>query len=129
MIFRRMLGSLSRARTLLPQVGLSLLDAGHDHIARASGRQPVQPRAPADDGDAVEVLRAGVVGAVHHRGHWETQRHAELVPARTSLFGSHTRGREGGSAREPPCGFEGLGFCSDDEKSAHLDRSIALACN
>lgn len=50
---------------LLPQLGLSLLDGGHDHIADARGGQTVQPGADALDGDNVEVPGARVVGAVY----------------------------------------------------------------
>jgi hypothetical protein len=69
---------------LLPEVGLPLLDSGHDHVADAGGRQPVQPPLNALDGDDVEVLGPGVVGAVHRRRHRQTQRHAELVPRGSS---------------------------------------------
>ena len=84
--------------TFLAQVGLSLLDAGHDHVSGASCGQPIQPCAPANDGNAVEVLRAGVVGAVHDRGHWETQCHAELVSGGSSLLGRHRGAKRGLSA-------------------------------
>jgi len=69
---------------LLPEIGLPLLDGGHDHVADAGGRQAVEPTLDALDGDDVQVLGAGVVRAVHSRCHGETQRHAELVPRRTS---------------------------------------------
>jgi hypothetical protein len=69
---------------LLPEVGLPLLDGGHDHVANAGGREAIEAALDALDGDDVEVLGAGVVRAVHRRGHWQTQRHAELVPRRTS---------------------------------------------
>ena len=69
---------------LLPEVGLPLLDGGHDHVADAGGRQAVEPALDALDGDDVEVLGARVVGAVHRRRHGQTQRHAELVPRGTS---------------------------------------------
>ena len=69
---------------LLPEVGLPLLDGGHDHVADAGGRQAVEPALDALDGDDVEVLGARVVGAVHRRRHGQTQRHAELVPRRPS---------------------------------------------
>ena len=73
---------------LLPEVRLTLLDGGHDHVADAGRRQAVEPALDALDGDDVEVLGARVVSAVHGRRHGQTQRHAELVPRRPS----------------PPCG-------------------------
>ena len=69
---------------LLPEVELTLFDGGHDHVADAGGRQAVEPTLDALDGDDVEVLGARVVRAVHGRCHGETQRHAELVPRRTT---------------------------------------------
>jgi len=69
---------------LLPEVGLTLLDGGHDHVTDAGGRQAVEPTLDALDGDDVEVLGACVVRAVHGRCDGETQRHAELVPRRPS---------------------------------------------
>lgn len=50
---------------LLAQLGLSLLDRGHDHVADTGGRQAVQACANGLDGDDVQVAGAGVVCAVH----------------------------------------------------------------
>ena len=50
---------------LLPQLGLSLLDGRHDHVASTTSRQTVQARTDTLDGDDVEVTSAGVVAAVH----------------------------------------------------------------
>jgi len=71
--------------TLLSQVRLSLLHAGHHHVASRSGGQPVQPGSPPANGDDVQVLGTRVVRAVHDCGHWETQGHAELVTAGSTL--------------------------------------------
>ena len=69
---------------LLPEIGLPLLDGGHDHVADAGGREAVEAALDALDGDDVQVLGACVVRAVHRRRHRQTQRHAELVPRRTT---------------------------------------------
>jgi len=58
---------------LLPEVRLSLLDGGHDHVADAGGREAVEAALDALDGDDVEVLGARVVRAVHRRRHRQTQ--------------------------------------------------------
>ena len=52
---------------LLPKIGLTLLDGGHNHVTDTSRRQPVEATFDALDGDNVEVLRTGVVSAVHGR--------------------------------------------------------------
>jgi hypothetical protein len=69
-----------RGHDFLPEVGLPLLYGGHDHVADAGRRQPVEPPLDALDGDDVKVLSPGIVGAVDRRRHRQTQRHAELVP-------------------------------------------------
>ena len=50
---------------LLPELRLSLLDGGHDHVTDTGGGQTVKTCANALDGDDVEVTGAGVVAAVH----------------------------------------------------------------
>jgi hypothetical protein len=50
---------------LLPQLGLSLLDGGHDHVTRTTGGQAVEARTDTLDGDDVQVAGARVVAAVH----------------------------------------------------------------
>lgn len=50
---------------LLPQLGLSLLDRGHDHVTSATGRQAVETRTNTLDGDDVQVAGTRVVAAVH----------------------------------------------------------------
>jgi len=50
---------------LLPELRLSLLDGGHDHVTDTGGGQTVETCANALDGDDVEVTGAGVVAAVH----------------------------------------------------------------
>jgi hypothetical protein len=42
-------------RTLLSELGLSLFDGGHHHVAGRCGGESVQAGAEADDGDDVEV--------------------------------------------------------------------------
>ena len=58
---------------LLPEIGLPLLDGGHDHVADAGGGQPVQAALDPLHGDDVEVLGTRVVRAVHRRRHRKTQ--------------------------------------------------------
>lgn len=50
---------------LLPQLRLSLLDSGHDHVANTTGGETVETGTDTLDGDDVEVTSAGVVCAVH----------------------------------------------------------------
>jgi hypothetical protein len=50
---------------LLPQLRLSLLDGGHDHVSRTTSRQTVKTRTNTLDGDDVQVAGAGVVAAIH----------------------------------------------------------------
>ena len=51
--------------TLLPQLRLSLLDGGHDHVANTGGRQSVEAGTDTLDGDDVEVASTRVVSARH----------------------------------------------------------------
>jgi len=50
---------------LLSQLGLSLLDGGHDHVANTCSGQTVEAGSDTGDGDDVEVTGARVVAAVH----------------------------------------------------------------
>ena len=50
---------------LLAQLGLALLDGGHDHVTDTAGGQAVQAGADTLDGDDVQVAGTRVVGAVH----------------------------------------------------------------
>jgi len=50
---------------LLAELGLSLLDSRHDHVADTTSREPVEAGTDTLDGDDVEVACAGVVCAVH----------------------------------------------------------------
>ena len=73
--------------TLFPQVRLSLLDGGHDHVANSGGRQTVQAALDALDGDDVQVLSSGVVGTIDDCSDGETQRHAVLLARGSSSYG------------------------------------------
>ena len=64
---------------LLPELRLSLLDCGEDHISETSLRKAVQASTPAGHSDDVQVLGATVVGAVHHGSDGETASHPEFV--------------------------------------------------
>lgn len=46
---------------LLPEIGLTLLDGGHDHVANASRREPVEPTLDPLHRYDVEILRSGDV--------------------------------------------------------------------
>jgi hypothetical protein len=50
---------------LLSELGLALLDGGHDHVTDTSSRESVQAGTDTLDGDDVQVSGAGVVCAVH----------------------------------------------------------------
>lgn len=50
---------------LLSELGLSLLDGGHDHVTDTTSGQSVQAGTDTLDGDDVEVSGTGVVGAIH----------------------------------------------------------------
>ncbi len=64
--------------TLLPQLGLALLDGAQRHVADGGGRNLVQAGSTAKNGDDVQVLSAGVVGAVHHGADGKCEGRAEL---------------------------------------------------
>ena len=65
-------------RTLLPELGLTLLDGGHHHVAGGGSGQPVEAGTDALDGDDVQVLGTGVVGAVDHGADGQTEGNPEL---------------------------------------------------
>jgi len=74
---------------LLPQLGLSLLDGGHDHVTDTASGQAVEAGTEALDGDDVQVAGAGVVAAVHDGTDRETEGHLELATrGTTSMDGS-----------------------------------------
>jgi hypothetical protein len=50
---------------LLSELGLSLLDCGHNHVADTASRQSVEASTNTLNGDDVEVSCTRVVGAVH----------------------------------------------------------------
>ena len=51
---------------LLPQLGLTLLDGGHDHVTDTGGGKTVQTSTDTLHRDDVQVTGAGVVAAVEH---------------------------------------------------------------
>lgn len=51
---------------LLAELGLSLLDGGHDHVSDTGSGETVQTGTGTLDGDDVQVASTGVVAAVHH---------------------------------------------------------------
>ncbi len=64
--------------TLLPQLGLALLDGAKSHVADGGSRNLVQAGTTAKNGDDVQVLSAGVISAVHHGADGKRERGAEL---------------------------------------------------
>lgn len=69
---------------LLPQVRLSLLYRGHNHVANGSGWQPVQAPLHSLDGNDIQILGSSIVGTIHHGAYRQTQWHPKLVPGGTS---------------------------------------------
>lgn len=51
---------------LLAQLGLTLLDGGHDHVSDTGSGETVEAGTDTADGDDVQVAGTGVVAAVHH---------------------------------------------------------------
>lgn len=51
---------------LLAELGLSLLDGGHDHVTDTSGGETVQAGTDTTDGNDVQVTGTRIVAAVHH---------------------------------------------------------------
>ena len=79
-----MLSHNDNPHDFLPQVWLSLLDSGHNHVINAGRREPVQEPLDYLHGDYVEVLGISVISAVDSGCHQQTQRQSELVTSRTS---------------------------------------------
>ena len=57
---------------LLPELGLTLLDRGKEHVTDRAGRETIELGSSHAVGNHEQVLCAGVVTAVHDRSHWET---------------------------------------------------------
>ncbi len=70
--------------TFFAQIWFALLHSGDDHVTDASRRQTVEASSEALDGDCVQILGTGVVGAVDDGAHWQTERNAELATTNTS---------------------------------------------
>ena len=51
---------------LLPELRLSLLDGGHDHVTDTGGGETVQTSTDTLDGDDVQVASTGVIAAVEN---------------------------------------------------------------
>jgi len=75
---------------LLPELRLSLLDGGHDHVTGTTSGQAVKARTDTLDGDDVQVAGTRVVAAVHDGADRKTEGHPQLVTGRTtSALGGH----------------------------------------
>ena len=57
---------------LLPELGLTLLDRGKEHVTDGASGESVELGASHAASNHVQVLSSGVVTAVHDRSHWET---------------------------------------------------------
>ena len=79
-------GGGGKARTLLAELGLALLDGGEDHVADTGSGEPVQVTLDAVHGNDVEVLGSAVVSAVHDGSHGQTEGHAELGSSRDTAY-------------------------------------------
>lgn len=51
---------------LLAELGLSLLDGGHNHVTDTGSGEAVEAGTDTSDGNDVQVAGTGVVAAVHH---------------------------------------------------------------
>merc|ERR1712241_1490953 len=70
--------------TILSVKRFTFLDGGHDHISDGGGWHSVQSTLVTNNGDNVQVLGTGVVGAVHDGGNWKGERDMEFASQRTS---------------------------------------------
>jgi len=87
----------------LSQLGFTLLDGSHDHVATRGGRKSVQPSTAAHDGDNEEVLSARVVGAVDHGADGEGEGHSELGTSLGLVRHLELSGRTGGLGPSAVC--------------------------
>ena len=62
----------------MPDLLNYLFDCCKNHVSAAGGGQPVESASDPVDGDHVQVLTPGVVGAVHDGAHGAGEGHAEL---------------------------------------------------
>ena len=63
---------------LLPQLGFTLLDGGHDKVTNTSRRKTVQSPLDTTDRDNVQILGTTVISAVNHSSNGQTQSNTEL---------------------------------------------------
>lgn len=74
---------------LLTELGLSLLDGGHDHVTDTGSGKTVQAGTNSLDRDDVQVTGTRVVAAVHHGTARQTKGHLELVAGGTTTSLRH----------------------------------------
>jgi len=74
---------------LLPELRLSLLDSGHDHVTDTTGGETVEAGTNSLDGDDVQVAGSRVVGAVHDGSNWKTEGHPQLVAGSATASARH----------------------------------------
>ena len=63
---------------LLPQLGLTLLHGGQEHVSDRASGVSVETSSKASNSNHVQVLGSGVVGAVHGGCDWQTVRNLQL---------------------------------------------------
>lgn len=68
----------------LAELGLSLLDGGHDHVTNTTSGQSVETGTDTLDGDDVKVASTRVVGAVHDGTNGKTEGHLKLATRGTA---------------------------------------------
>lgn len=76
--------ALVEKRTLFPELGLSLLYTGNEHVTNTSIRESIEAGTDAVGFDHVEGFRARVVRAIDHGTNGKTESHTELVARGTS---------------------------------------------
>ena len=76
-------------KNLLSELGLTLLDRDHHHIANSGTGQTVKSGSDTLDGDNEQVLTTRVISAVDEGTNLQTQSDSELRTSRTSTSLSH----------------------------------------
>ena len=71
-------------RTLLSQLGLSLLYGSHDHITYTGGGKTIETSSDSVNGDEVQVLGSTVIRTVHFGSNRKTKSHSVLISTGTT---------------------------------------------
>ena len=78
-------------KDLLAELWLTLLDGAHDEVTETRGGETVKTTVVVLDGDDVQVLSTGVIGAVDDGSDGESEGNAELATLSVSLLLSHLK--------------------------------------